>query len=1284
MYIIADQGCKWRQRKRKKNFVSLMSRFLVMAPLGVLATAGIAMAAPTGGVITGGSGSIAQVDTATNINQTTQRLDINWQTFSTQANESINFFQPNSQAIAINRVIGGVPSELRGALNANGGVFVLNNAGITFYGTSQVNVGALLATTAMDVTEDGSGFSFSGHDYGQVLNQGVINVSDGGFAVLAAPYVANTGVVQANLGTVQLASTNAFTMDFRGDGLIDFTVPKGVLDGVASAGGKLGVDNSGVIKAGSGTINITANLASDVIQSVVNLDGVVDASAFGPGSNGGAVLISSVGDTNVTGEVHADGGAGGNGGTVYTWADGTNNFGPGAVMTARGGETAGDGGTVEVSGNDVLVRGTADASAANGEAGTFIIDPYDLTIAEGAGSDSSATVYEQNVESASVGGTNVDLAANHSITMQDLTLNSGDGVLTGGDGNISMTVTDGGPISFENKSNTITTTTGKISMSAADGLEGDGSINVGNLVTTGYGGDISLTAGTGGITTGNLTTGGESLGINMPGVVSLTTNNGGNIKVGDVSIIAEGNPNAAASFTASASGSFEADSLLVKATALSYSSTANSDASADISAGGDLTVNGNVTVDADTTLIFDSAAANAGFDASAGGNINLLGGLDVNASASQPESYGYYGAYADAFADLRAGNDINITGNVNVTATAYNNVSSGSETSAYASLYADAGNDLTITGNTLVQADANMPQGSYDAFTSGSASADLYAGHNLTVNGDVSVIASAVNNAENGSSAEAYANLSMETGGEAGGDINITGNTLVQADATLGNGYYDAYGSAYAYIYADHDLNITGDISVLSSATNNNSGAYDGSASAYLYVGAANNLTLAGDTLVKAEAMNNGYEYAYANAYGDFYAGNNMNITGDVKVQSTSMGTGTEAYYSSAYSDLYMDTDEGDLNVTGDVLVTADAHFMGSGSATASAYADIEAGNDLNMMGDIAVKSNAENSDYGSETYSTAELYARAWRDLNVTGDILVQADATGGEYTSASASADIAAGRNVTLLTDPITVAANATGRGYYYGYSSAYANIDIAAGTSYYDGCSGDCQPIGDLYITGDISATATAGHTESTAEASLYSSEYASVSLSAPGSVTDLYGTAPPKAYAPDPTDPAHALAQSDEGGYFYDSFYGDGAEGYAELSIDGSSVTIEPKSTVSPPNVQQQVVSSLEAKDVTKIEPTGVGNEPLRIASNGEVLWATGVGVTSPAQALVVTPEAQDEIAKGADPTKVLPSPAAGGGIGLSSGLDAYSIGGPDYCDKVVSGYCLPESDGKKME
>ena len=95
-----------------------------------------------------------------------------------------------------------------------GGCYILNSAGITFTGTSQVNVGALLATTAMTVNGDPTqAASYSGLGYGAVINQGSISVSNGGFAILAAPYVQNTGFIKADLGTIALAGTNQFTLD---------------------------------------------------------------------------------------------------------------------------------------------------------------------------------------------------------------------------------------------------------------------------------------------------------------------------------------------------------------------------------------------------------------------------------------------------------------------------------------------------------------------------------------------------------------------------------------------------------------------------------------------------------------------------------------------------------------------------------------------------------------------------------------------------------------------------------------------------------------------------------------------------------------------------------------------------------------------------------------------------------------------------------------------------------------------------------------------------------------
>src|SRR5690606_3297837 len=82
---------------------------------------GITLAGPEGGVVTGGSASIAGQGSANVvINQTSQRVVIDWNSFDIGANESATFHQPNSSSIALNRINNGNPTQILGNLSANG------------------------------------------------------------------------------------------------------------------------------------------------------------------------------------------------------------------------------------------------------------------------------------------------------------------------------------------------------------------------------------------------------------------------------------------------------------------------------------------------------------------------------------------------------------------------------------------------------------------------------------------------------------------------------------------------------------------------------------------------------------------------------------------------------------------------------------------------------------------------------------------------------------------------------------------------------------------------------------------------------------------------------------------------------------------------------------------------------------------------------------------------------------------------------------------------------------
>src|ERR1700759_5434987 len=109
------------------------------------AHASLAQTLPKGGQVVAGSAAIAQ-PTANQmvITQSTQRVAINWQSFNIGAGYGVQFVQPSSSAIAVNRVIGlNGPRQILGSRTENGQVYIINPAGVVFGRGAVVNTGAL-------------------------------------------------------------------------------------------------------------------------------------------------------------------------------------------------------------------------------------------------------------------------------------------------------------------------------------------------------------------------------------------------------------------------------------------------------------------------------------------------------------------------------------------------------------------------------------------------------------------------------------------------------------------------------------------------------------------------------------------------------------------------------------------------------------------------------------------------------------------------------------------------------------------------------------------------------------------------------------------------------------------------------------------------------------------------------------------------------------------------------------------------------------------------------------
>ena len=132
--------------------------------------------------------------------------------------------------------------------------------------------------------------------------------------------VRNDGTIRANLGSVVLASGNAFTVDMSGDQLINFTINQAATSAGVDQNGvalKDGVSNTGSIIANGGTILMTAQAAQGVLDNIINMSGVAQAQSVSQ-QNGTIILQGdNEGTVTVSGTLDASGTASGStGGTI--------------------------------------------------------------------------------------------------------------------------------------------------------------------------------------------------------------------------------------------------------------------------------------------------------------------------------------------------------------------------------------------------------------------------------------------------------------------------------------------------------------------------------------------------------------------------------------------------------------------------------------------------------------------------------------------------------------------------------------------------------------------------------------------------------------------------------------------------------------------------------------------------------------------------------------------------------------------------------------------------------
>lgn len=948
-----------------------------LAPL--TAAALDAGALPTNGQIVAGSGAISSAGNTMTVTQNSGRMVTNWDSFNIGSAATVNFVQPTSSSVALNRVMSSDGSQIMGALNANGQVYLVNPNGVLFGAGSSVNVGGLVAGT-LNISDANfmagrNVFELEGGN-GAVVNLGSITARDGGYVALLGAQVRNEGSIAARLGTVVLGAGEKITLDFNGDGLINMEVNNATVNA--------GVANAGLIQANGGTVLMTAHAGNALMAEVVNNSGVIEATSLqqrngvvvldggdsGVVANRGAIDVSgrNAGETGGTvkllgqyvgmfdgSRIDASGDAGGgtvlaggdyqggngvfqatatymdanasidasarssgNGGKVILWSQDATRF-HGRINVAGGGAT-GAGGLVETSAHYLEADGAVNLSAASGKGGTWLLDPVNINITSGANSGVSN----------GANGTFTPSGSSAS-NLSSATLNAS---LTEGANIIVMTNATGSGNGDINVLDNV-----KAIGNASLTLKADRNINMTNSSITNAAGKTLN------VTLNSSTSGNGSVAISN----STISTNGGNITL--IGTVTGGNGNAT---SVSSNSTLDAGGGNINITA-QQNNTGGSGEGFVLTSGSKIVTNGTGSIRIDSTNLGTGNGtrifgANNTIAATGSGNVTILG----NASGSTISSNGSSGVL------------ICSTGSAST-----QNISVGSGT-------------LTIMGNS--NGFVGNGRGVFIAATSstgnGSVSLSATNGGNIVIGGTSSMINL---NASRGVDVSSNGTGTNVTISSTGGNISISGNSA------------NSYGTVLNSTSAGSSINVltAGNIAI----TGNSSGGSTPSM-ALIASGSGASASAAGSTVTVRSTSGN------VNL-----AANNTqvnNSSGSFKALSLDAG--------GAFATITVATNTGQLRLDGTSASGRGVDISPSGANAAINLAT--------TSGNIVINGNSTNSFGGYGIFFNSSGNATGVNVSTISGDITLNGDsvgtsdaiALGGTNNTTSVNQITSQGGNITL----------------------------------------------------------------------------------------------------------------------------------------------------------------------------------------------------------------------------------------------------------------------------
>jgi filamentous hemagglutinin family protein len=505
--------------------------------------------------------------------------------------------------------------------------------------------------------------------------------------------VNNVGTIEAVSAELMAAGGNIYALAINNGGIVRAT-------GVRREGGRVflstdggDIENSGVIVAnnanGGGGFVSLAGGHNDANPSTVVNSGTIEARGDAAGTQGGEVRLTgdyvglfgasvidvsgqAGGGTALIGgdyqganariqnaqrtfvgedaRIHADALAQGHGGKVVVWSDEITRFA--GSISARGGSAGGNGGFAEVSGKTFLLfNGRADLTAANGLAGTILLDPRDATIQDTGADDAfladstlafaepdtttDVTISDDAIE-ALTGNVIIqahrDLFINEALTLANQTAGETVEFQAGGNLDINATVVTGGAtLSFTaSDAGGANSATASLTVDAAVGDANTGAIS---FINDGSGG-ITIDAA---VRTGDITVA-DAAGAQTETSGGITVNSGG-----PVTITASGSLTTGSAQLTGADGGDDAvtsGSILITSTGdavVFNGNLATGNATVGDENGDDTATTGNITISAGTGIsgsgqaatgdaLISPAGAGSGQNATTSGDISLTAG----------------------------------------------------------------------------------------------------------------------------------------------------------------------------------------------------------------------------------------------------------------------------------------------------------------------------------------------------------------------------------------------------------------------------------------------------------------------------------------------------------------------------------------------------------------------------------------------------------------------------------------------------------------------------------